>query len=146
MTQARTRKTAAAKPEEQAPPPEPIDATPPAEDPEAVVEVNAEPTVAADQGFQVSDFKRSGPEYDLNILDNLADGRRGDLKPHRDAIVAAVTDADNRSEALTVFKEDFESHRVLNMPVLNEAVANKQSTAMDLRGQLWKIIKSLPQT
>jgi|SRR6478609_5013925 len=146
MVKAAPKKTAEATPNEEAPPAEPIVIDPPAEDPEAVIDVNVSPTVADDQGFTPADFRRSGPEYDVNILDNLADGRRGDLKAHRDAIVDAVTEADNRSEALKVFKEDFESHRVLNMPVLNEAVANKQTTAMDLRGQLWKIIKSLPQT
>lgn len=133
------KKTAATKKPEEQTPPEPIESELPTEE-------APEPTPAKDQGFELLDFKRSGPEYDLNILDNLVDNRRGDLKAHRDAIDEAVQNADNRSEALSVFKEDFESHRVLNMPVLNEAVLSHQSTAMDLRGQLWKIIKSLPQS
>lgn len=141
MTAAK-KTTATKKPEEQTPP-EPIESELPTDD---GATADASPTPVKDQGFELLDFKRSGPEYDLNILDNLVDNRRGDLKAHRDAINEAIENADNRSEALSVFKEDFESHRVLNMPVLNEAVLSHQSTAMDLRGQLWKIIKSLPQS
>lgn len=136
-------------PDTPVPPSGPAAVTAPTESPEAVVDVNADQPLTPARvktNRKVLDFKQSAPEYDVNILDELVDSGRGDLAKHRDGIVDAVTDADNRSELMGVFKEDFETHRVLNMPILNEAVNNQQSTARELRGQLWKIIKSLPAT
>lgn len=124
-------------------PAEPIDIDPPAEDPEAVVEINA--TEAPVTTPDVMKFKRSAPLYDLSLLDDLIESGRGDIATHRDAISDAVNAAPARSDLMKDFKTQFQKKRVLNMPLLNEAVNNNQDTARDLRGNLWKTIKSLPK-
>lgn len=113
------------------------------EDPQ--VDVSASP-VPSKPSSAIMDFKRSAPTYDLTILDSMIDGGRGDLTVHRDAIVTAIEEADIRGNLGGKFKDQFVESRILNMPLLNEAINNGQTTARELRGQLWKTIKSLPAT
>lgn len=124
----------------------PVEIEAPSENPDSVVsDVTADEVVdAADH--TMLEFRQTGPNYDVNILDSLISKGRGDLILPRTNIAIALNEADNRSEAVKQFKDDFDTKSVLNMPILNEAVNNGQVTARDLRGELWKIIKSLPHS
>lgn len=138
----KARKTTAAK-KTAAPPPPSTEIDPPTEDPEAVVDVTPDP-IPVEPNHVIMDFRRSAPEYDMDIIDKLIARGRGDLVPFRNAIVDAVDEGDERSDLVGQFKAHFETTNKLDMPLLNEAVNNGHVTARDLRGRLWKTIKSLP--
>lgn len=95
------------------------------------------------QQFRATGFK------DVNLLDQAIENRRGDLTKYRDAIDAEVESMpdDQRSHRLYEFKTTYQEDRVLNMQLLNEAVANNDlhGAALTHRSALRKILKAVPQ-
>lgn len=111
-------------------------------EPEEVVE---EPEQAAG----LFRFKRSGPNWDLNILDAEIDNGRKDLTRYRDSIdeVLASIKADKRSPRLAEFKEAYTDGRILEMPILNETVekGDRGGATLEYRTKLRQILNSIPE-
>lgn len=99
---------------------------------------------------RVYNFKHSGPNWNVRMLDRAIDAGRSELKPKVHAIDKAVADLpdDKRSSRVTAFKEAYEKHRVLRMPLLNDAVnkGDRHGTVKKDRDRLQNIIKSVPNS
>ena len=101
----------------------------------------------ADHSPRVDNFRDSGPMWDVKILDRAIAGGRADIKPKVHAMVQAVKDlptdlTDNTR--VEKFKEQFDKDRVLNMPLLNEAVdAGRSGRVKEQRDKINTAIKSV---
>jgi len=105
------------------------------------------PKPKADHAPRIENFRNSGNEWDVKILDRaVRDGGRRDVKPKIKAIEEAVSGLpdDLKDTRVTKFKERFEKDRVLQMSLLNEAVQDGRKTRVkEQRDLLRAAIKSV---
>lgn len=100
----------------------------------------------ADHSPRVDNFRETGPEWDVNILDRAVAGGRGDIKPKVHRIERAVKELPDDLEETRVskFKDRFKKDRVLDMRLLNEAVKDGRLTRVKAqRDELNAAIKSV---
>jgi hypothetical protein len=101
----------------------------------------------ADHSPRVDNFRDSGPMWDVKILDRAIAAGRIDIKPKVHAMEQAVKDLPNDLKDNTrveKFKEQFDKTRVLNMPLLNEAVdAGRSGRVKEQRDKINTAIKSV---
>ena len=114
---------------------------------EPVVEI-PEPEEVPPPAATILDFRRSGPNFDVSILDKLISSGRHDLKPYRDSLddaVAQIPD-DKRSPRFAEFREAYNS-RILEMPILKESAqkGDRDGEALEHQGKIRRIINSLPE-
>lgn len=105
------------------------------------------PKPKPDTSPRVQNFRESGNNWNVNILDRAIAGGRRDITPKVEAIeqaVAALPD-DIKDENVHKFKEKFENQRVLDMSLLNESVKGdaRKVRVKAQRDELRKIIKSV---
>lgn len=106
-----------------------------------------EPKPQRDDSPRVENFRQSGNEWDVNILDRAVKfGRRQDIKPKIEAIEEAVAElpTDIKDENVAEFIETFENRRVLKMALLNESAKDARKVrVIAQRDKLRQIIKSV---
>lgn len=99
-----------------------------------------------DKAPRIQNFRESGNEWNVNILDRSVAGGRRDVEPKVKAIEQAVADLpdDVKDTRVKEFKERFAKDRVLQMSLLNQAAENGRSGRVKAqRDELRKIIKSV---
>jgi hypothetical protein len=95
---------------------------------------------------RVLNFKDSGPKYDVKILDRAVDNGRKDLAPYVDRIERVVRrlPKDEGRSRINDFKETFKEKRVLDMPLLRDAIENgRVGDVKDAHERLTQIIKKI---
>lgn len=96
---------------------------------------------------RVQKFHKSGPNYNVKLLDKAVDEGRRDVKDEVrgfDKAVDSLPD-DGHKSRVTWFKSYYKEHRVLKMPLLNHAVANgRVDNVKEVRDEIRRLIKSLP--
>lgn len=105
-----------------------------------------EPKPEPDMAPRIQNFRESGNDWNVNILDRAIAAGRKDLKPKVKAIEEAVADLpdDIQDENVQEFKETFKKRRVLKMTLLNEASQDSRKTRVRARrDELRAIIKSV---
>lgn len=96
---------------------------------------------------KVQQFRRSGPDWRVRLLDEGVKAGRRELAGYVRRIEEAIDDLpnDTRNTRVMAFKKHFARHRVLKMSLLNDAVKHGRSGAvMRSRDRIQKTIKSLP--
>jgi hypothetical protein len=104
------------------------------------------PKPKKDTAPRVENFRQSGNEWDLNILDRAVEGGRKDIAPKLKAIEQAVKDLpdDLQDEDVNEFIEIFKERRVLKMALLNRASEDARKTrVITQRNRLRVLIKSV---
>lgn len=99
-----------------------------------------------DDAPRVVNFRKSGPHYNVNILDRAVKHGRADLAPKVKRIERLVRQLpdDKKDTRVAQFVEHFEERRFLDMPLLHEAVKHGRSgTVKDVRNRLNGVIKSI---
>jgi len=95
---------------------------------------------------RLDNFRKSGPEWDVKILDRVADqGRRDIVRQIRliETYVKALP-TDQKDTRVKEFVEHFEKHRVLKMALLNAAVADgRMARVKTYRDRLRQAIKKV---
>jgi hypothetical protein len=96
---------------------------------------------------RVQNFRESGNEWNVNILDRAVAGGRRDIAPKVKAIEEAVDRLpdDIKDENVKEFKDTFKKRRILKMALLNESVNNdaRKVRVKAGRDELRQIIKSV---
>ena len=77
-----------------------------------------------DTAPRIQNFRESGNEWNVNILDRAVEGGRRDVSPKIKALEEAVAGLpdDLKDDRVSEFKETFEKRRVLKMSLLNSYV------------------------
>lgn len=105
------------------------------------------PKPQRDTAPRVENFRASGNEWDVKILDRAVElGGRRDIAPKIKLLEEAVAGLpdDIKETRVKEFKETFEKNRVLKMHLLNEAVQDgRMSRVKEQRDRLRVIIKSV---
>lgn len=110
--------------------------------------LNGEVLDRPDNRTRVERFRRSGPSYDMQLLeDAITKGHRSDLRPHVrriEALVDSLPD-DKRRTAIQKFKADFAKGN-LRMGLLNEIAGDgSDREVLEVRNRLRRELKRLPE-
>jgi hypothetical protein len=94
---------------------------------------------------RIENFRDSRPNYDVKILDRAIKHGRKDLEPKVERIERIVRRLPDEEKGLVKqFKDGFKDNRVLQLPLLNEAVSKGRiGEIKDARNDLRKVIKSI---
>ena len=98
---------------------------------------------------RVKRFKRSGPRFDVRLLDDaIKKGHRSDLRRYVSQIEDAVSDLpdDPHPSRVVNFKKTFAKSRIIDMVELNDAVnkGDRDGIVKQVRNRLNGVIKSVP--
>lgn len=100
-----------------------------------------------DTAPRIQNFRESGNDWNVNILDRAVAGGRRDVAPKIQAIEEAVAGLpdDIKDENVKEFKETFEKRRILKMSLLNDSVNNdaRKVRVKASRDELRRLIKSV---
>lgn len=95
---------------------------------------------------RVQNFRESGNEWNVNILDRAVEAGRKDLAPkvsEIEKLVAELPD-DEKDTRVKEFTDTFEKQRILKMALLNQAVTDgRTGTVKSVRDDLRAVIKSI---
>jgi len=87
-----------------------------------------------DDSPRVENFRKSAPEWNVNILDRAIEAGRQDLvKPVRDIEAAVKALPDEEDTRVARFKERFKEDRRLEMMLLNEAVQDGRTGTVQIQ-------------
>lgn len=99
---------------------------------------------------RVQVFRRSGPNFNVRLLDRAAEAGRRDVAYALRRIDEALEELpkDKRRRRIQRFVEDYEEKRILRMTLLNEIVQTTDSDGKvrRVRNKLRQILKSLPES
>lgn len=99
---------------------------------------------------RVEKFRRSGPNWNLRLLDDAAKAGRRDIA-HKlreiDKVIDTLSD-DKRKVRVAQFKKDYRQRRILRMPLLNDIVqtSDPDRSVRRVRNRLRQTLKSLPES
>lgn len=104
------------------------------------------PKPKKDEAPRIQNFRESGNEWNVNILDRAVEHGRRDIIPKIKAIEEAVNKLpdDTQDDNVKEFKDTFKSRRVLKMSLLNESSQDSRKTRVRAqRDELRALIKSV---
>lgn len=113
--------------------------------------LNGEPIDTFTNRTKIQRFRRSGPAYNVKLLDRaVTEDRRNDLKKPIAEIEDIVNDLakDNRRKRIVTFREEFDKKRVINIGILKTVIKEDNDPDRSVHRaivRLHRLIKALPE-